>query len=114
MGLRNILRNIQSRGLKDVTNLATVKSYLDWKTIQAQGLTLEADEIISFSEQIAVRAALCADCVEAGECTHCKCSITGKISTPTASCSAGKWGPIVPAEDWKADKSRNNTKILVL
>lgn len=114
MGLGHIWRNLKSRGLKDVTNVKTVKSFLEWKDIQKEGLNLKADEIISFSQQIAVRASLCEECLKAGECVHCHCEIIGKISTPNASCSVGRWGPTLSPEEWKEEQQTGKHKIIVV
>ncbi len=112
MGLGNILRNIRDRGLEDITNPEVIKAYMEWSEIEKNGITLEASEIISFSEQIIYRLNKCPGCVAAKECVEgdrpCHCPMPEKALTPLAKCSAGRWPKIMPSEDWNEYKKENN------
>lgn len=107
--LKRVLLNIRDRGLEDITNPDVVKSYLEWNEIEKNGILLEADEIVSFSEQILYRMQQCPACVTAGECVvvKCHCPTMDMIRTPLAHCKAHMWGKMLPPDEWNAFKEDN-------
>lgn len=63
------------------------------------------------TEQIMLRYLVCPECVEAGKCIDCGCSLD-KFMDPRAQCSLGKWGAIEKNPDiWKAIKKEYNIKL---
>lgn len=62
-------------------------------------------------EQYTMRITECRDCVEAGSCPHCGCSMPQKAWDKNASCSQGKWGPIKSAKDWEYYKKAYNVTV---
>lgn len=117
MGLGNLLRNLRDRGITDITNPEVIKAYLEWGEIKKNGITLEADEILSFSEQVVYRTQRCPTCVKNKECTEgarpCHCPMPEKALTPLAECSEKRWPRMMPAEDWETYKKENNIEISV-
>ncbi len=64
-------------------------------------------------EQIMFRYLECEPCVKNGSCLHCGCSLKGslnKMSDLQAEDSDGKWGKVMPEEDWQSYKILNNIK----
>lgn len=109
-----ILKNIQARGLKDITDWKVVKSYLTWLWIKWFGYNIKGDSVISFAEQITYRTLRCKPCMDAGECVHCHCEMKSKVSTPNASCSNFQWEAIMSPEDWQTFKQENKVNIILL
>lgn len=100
MGLGNIFRNLVYRGAKDITDPKVWRTMTDWLRIKQHGLTIPADELESYAQQVVYRESQCPECVKAKECVHCHCAMPDKALVPNASCSAGKWGPMLPAAEW--------------
>ena len=62
-------------------------------------------------EQVAYRAALCSDCMEAGKCTYCGCKVPGKLYVKE-SCNKGDRFPnMMDKEEWEEYKNENNIDI---
>jgi hypothetical protein len=63
-------------------------------------------------EQVIYRAHFCQDdCVRAGQCRYCGCSLPGKFYV-TESCNQGKRFPdLMGKEEWEQYKIDNNFKI---
>lgn len=114
MGLGNLLRNIRDRGLQDITNPEVIKAYLEWAEIKKNGIHLDAEDILSFCEQVVYRLGKCPECVSAKECVHCHCPMPEKALTPLAVCSADAWPRMMPSDTWEQYKKDNNIQIVVL
>ncbi len=108
--------NIRDRGLKDITNPDTIKAYLEWSEIEKNGLHLEADELISYAEQVVYRRSKCAACVKNGECVivKCHCPADELMPTPLAKCKAGFFGQMLPPDEWKQFKEENNIELIAV
>lgn len=64
-------------------------------------------------EQVMFRYLECSDCVAAGACPHCGCSLKGKLNKMAdlkAECSDGRWGAVMPEDAWEAYKEKHNIK----
>lgn len=109
-----IWKNIQARGLKDITDWKVIKSYLTWLWIKWFGYNIKGDSVISFAEQITYRTLVCKPCMEAGECLICHCNTRAKIASPNSSCSDFKWEPIMDKESWEQHKIDNKITIILL
>lgn len=114
MSLGSLIRNIKDRGLADITDMATIRSFFEWNHIKRNGIHLNPEDIVSYSEQLVMRRAKCPECVLAGECIHCHCDIDGKTISPLAECSAGKFPPMMSAEDWNKHKADKHLQIIIL
>lgn len=67
-------------------------------------------------EQLMFRRIECRPCVLAGSCEHCGCTIGNsfsKMADLKASCSGGKWGPVMSAKEWEAYKAKFNINFSV-
>lgn len=90
MNLKNKLRRIR---FKDVINPLKWWSFVvGWLF----SLFLKRHII----EQYAIRLFECNDCVDAGSCHHCGCSMPQKAWVKNETCSAGNWGPMKSAKEW--------------
>lgn len=114
MKFGNLLRNIRDRGFQDITNPDVINAFLEWRDIEKNGVTIDASEIISFSEQIVYRLQRCPECVQKKECIHCHCSMPEKALTPLAVCSSDRWPRMMPSEDWEIYKKENNIEIFAV
>jgi len=64
-------------------------------------------------EQVLYRMSVCKDCMEAGACAHCGCSVPGKLYVNT-SCNGGERFPdMMNHEEWEAYKSENSIQIKI-
>lgn len=62
-------------------------------------------------EQVAYRATLCGDCLEAGKCKVCGCKVPGKFYVKQ-SCNNGDIFPdLMSKEEWEEFKIENNINI---
>lgn len=71
---------------------------------------------IHIIEQLMFRFIECQPCINTGHCLECGCSMNDELNKAVdfqASCSDGKWGPIMSKENWIAFKEKNNIKFLV-
>lgn len=109
-----IWKNIQARGLKDITDWKVIKSYLNWLWIKWFGYNVKGSEVIGFAEQITYRTLRCKPCMDAGECLICHCNTVAKISSPTSSCSDWKWEEIMTTEQWQEYKKEHKITIILL
>lgn len=113
MGLGNIIRNVRSRGLKDIANPKVWKVMASWFAVKAKGgITIPEDEIQDFAEQVVYRMSMCPECVKAKECLHCHCKMPEKAFVKEASCSAGKWGPMDP--QWREYADREGITFIAI
>jgi hypothetical protein len=113
-----VLRNLKSRGLKDVLDPEVINAYSEWNDIKKNGLALEAEDIQSFSEQIVYRTSRCKTCVDAGECIDgerpCHCPMPAKAHTPLAKCSEGRWPQMMPHDDWTNYKAEKGIEVIAI
>lgn len=114
MSLGTILRNVKDRGLQDITNPAVIKAYINWLEIKKNGINVDAENILSFAEQIVWRTKVCEPCVKAGECVHCHCEMPQKALIPLATCSANNWGIMLSAEDWQTKKQEEGIELILI
>lgn len=64
----------------------------------------------SFMEQVRYRKSLCVDCLNAGVCNYCGCSVPGRFYTEE-SCNKGERFPdIMSDEEWTQFKLDNYEK----
>lgn len=63
-------------------------------------------------EQVIYRSVICKDdCMKAGKCKYCGCSVPGKLYV-TKSCNKGERFPdMMPANEWSKYKTDNNIVI---
>ncbi len=60
-------------------------------------------------EQVIYRSSYCADCLQAGSCKNCSCSVPGRwYSTPTC---GDRFPDLMNEEDWEKYKEENNIEI---
>lgn len=57
-----------------------------------------------YYEQVAYRFDQCRDCVDAGHCHHCGCTMPDAALVKSNKCSAGKWDKMLNKEDWNTYK----------
>ena len=87
-------------------NLTNVKAFVEGYT------KMGYDKIIGLpihiQEQIQYRESKCPDCLEAGECKVCGCSVPGKWFV-TKSCNNGERFPdLMNKEEWEEFKAKQN------
>jgi len=110
MGLFSVAKNIRARGFKDLLNPDKWDAYNQAQEISKHGVTIPAEEVISFSEQIVYRKLMCYECVTGTECVECECKMPIAAITPVNFCSAGLWGKIMPADEWEKYKKERGIK----
>ena len=85
--------------------LSKIKQYIEGNTqmmLDQMGM-----KPTHYQEQIAYRMLKCSDCLEAGKCNVCGCSVPGKLYV-AASCNNGKRFPDLMSEsDWLIYKKEN-------
>lgn len=102
--------------LKDFFSLARYKSvtasmlrfFLD--KLEGEDTKLEEVHVI---EQYMFRLLQCPQCVKAGACQHCGCSIPEKMWVRHDHCSNYQWGPFMTKENWEKHKQTYNLKFKV-
>ena len=130
MGLRSVLENIRTRGLRDILDpikrKVFIKDWLEdnwgWKILEGseweeiskklEGGTevsgsakvISKKELPAYCEQFVYRSLSCGECVLSGKCVHCKCPVPANMISAENKCSSGKWGPMLSTEDWNAKK----------
>ncbi len=102
--IKDIWSHIKKKGLSYFKDPVKRKVYFDWKTIELEGLHLQADEILSFCEQVVHRRITCTDCTKRGNCLDCECRMDQQPLVQNASCSLDKWGTMLQPEDWNKYK----------
>lgn len=112
MALKNIIKNLFSRGTKDILDPEVWKTFSDWRQIEKNGLTIPADQLLNYSQQVVYRASMCPECVKAKECHHCHCTMPEKMLTPSAKCSAGKWGPM--QDNWQETVEKDKLEFITI
>ncbi len=117
MRIRELLaalkRNIKARGLRDVRDPKNWAAYLDGATIEKQGINIPYGEILAYAEQLVYRTRSCADCVDAGVCEHCGCTMPKAAMVASKTCPQQRWGKMLTAEDWEAHKRQNRIRFNV-
>lgn len=114
MGLKNVAKNVRKRGLKDALDPQVWKTYADYKEIAENGLYLEVEDILLYTEQLQYRLLRCSKCVTAGECVGyetegCSCEVPAKMLPPVAKCSERRWPEMKQTrEEWEEYKRENN------
>ncbi len=91
--------------LKDLVNPLKWRAVYQAYKMRNEGITL------AYCEQVVDRSIKCSDCVAAGKCSHCGCSMPGAILAKDNFCSQGKWGPMLDQQNWDKYKERNDIKI---
>lgn len=77
-------------------------------------LAFEDEKDRSYAEQVLYRSILCRDCLIAGSCTHCGCTVPENMFSAINYCSDEKWGPMKPYGSWEDFKNKNNIKFKLL
>ena len=94
--------------LSDIT-LKNIKAYIEGNTRMLGDNFGIVDEHIK--EQVAYRATICKECVDAGKCTYCGCKVPGKLYVKE-SCNKGERFPnLMSKEDWEKFKNENNINL---
>lgn len=62
------------------------------------------------AEQVKYRMSLCQDCVKAGKCHSCPCSVPELFYAPNKTDAGGKWGPMLPIDQWEEFKKTEQYK----
>lgn len=119
MGIKNIVENVQKRGLKDILDPNVWKTYADYKEIEENGIYLTVDDIIPFAEQLVYRLGRCSKCLEAGKCVGyetrgCSCSFPAKALPPAAECAEDRWIPMMDGPQWSDYKKEKNIEIIIV
>jgi hypothetical protein len=65
---------------------------------------------VHIQEQVLYRKSLCEDCLLQEKCMYCGCSVPGKLYS-TKTCGSGRWGDLLPLEEWEIFKIQNNIVI---
>lgn len=117
MAIKNLLgalsRNLKARGLRDVTDSKNWATYLDGTTIEQQGIHIPYSEIMAYAEQLVYRTTACADCVAAGLCAHCGCTMPKAAMVASKTCPEQRWGAMLTAEDWELRKRQEQIRFSV-
>ncbi len=89
-------------------SITNIKNFIEGNVNQAlSSLDLKPD---SFMEQVRYRKSICTDCMEAGVCNYCGCSVPGRLYT-TSTCNKGERFPdIMGDEEWAQFKKDNYEK----
>ena len=98
----SLRKNIEKRGLKDITNPKKWKIFLRSKVLKALKKEYSEMFIPEYLEQISIRMSHpdCRDCLEAGECVHCGCKTPDLFYEKDMECSGGNWTTMEPPEIW--------------
>ena len=104
MGLKSILANIKNRGLKDVTSTEKIKNYFNGLKVKEEGIHLDYDEIMSYSEQLVYRSIKCRSCFKAGKCHDCQCPQPLAAMVVDHNCSTGNYSAMLSPQDWEEYK----------
>lgn len=113
MGLKSIFANIRNRGLKDVTSAEKIKNYFDGSKIKKEGIQLDYDEILSYSEQLVYRTIVCNPCMKAGKCHDCQCPQPLAAMVVDHNCSTGKYQTMKSPQEWEEYKKETGLKFAV-
>jgi len=100
MGFGSILKNIENRGLQDITNPEKIKNYFDGARIKKEGIHLDYDEILPYAEQLVYRSIKCRNCFADGKCFDCQCPQPLAGMVVDHQCSTGKYGRMLNAKEW--------------
>lgn len=119
MSIKDIATNIKRRGLKDVLDKDTRRAFTDFEEIKEHGLLLEADEIVSYMEQLQYRMSKCPNCMTAGRCNGyetegCGCPTPGKFIPPSAHCPENRWPKMKEPAEWEQYKKERNIQIIAV
>lgn len=93
--------------LKDIVNPVKWWSYIKGTVY---GIFLKPHIL----EQVLIRQLNCEECVLAGKCVDCGCSMPAKTYDMDARCSLDKWGPVdKKAKEWNQRKKDYKIKLSV-
>lgn len=104
MSLKSLWTNFRKRGLKDITNPKKIKNYLDGSKIKKEGIHLDYEEIMSYSEQLVYRSIQCRPCFKNGACLTCGCPKPLSSMVYDFVCEDGNFGEMLPPKEWEQFK----------
>ena len=107
-----IIRNIQKRGLKDVTNPNKMKAFTEGEVIKKSGLHLEYNEIQSYCEQVVYRMYFC-ECAGMDHCPHCTCQQPISFFCRNFECSQDNYEHMYDPQEWEDFKKEHEIQLIV-
>lgn len=81
-----------------------------WRAVYQSYKKKEQGITLAYCEQVVQRSLLCSDCVAAGKCSHCGCTMPDALLAKDNFCSEGKWGPMLDPKGWEKYKQKNDIK----
>jgi len=83
--------------------IKNVSAFLEGNTKQIlAGVGLQPKHI---EEQIMYRASICSDCMSAGKCKMCGCSLPGKLHV-AKSCNPERFPDLMSSQEWEKFKTK--------
>lgn len=94
--------------LKDYFSLYNIRNFFDgkWNKFKQNSKFFGLEQHIQ--EQAVYRASLCEQCYEAPACLECGCGSPDLFYSPKKIDALGKWGEMLPKEEWEKFKEENN------
>jgi len=120
----SLITNLKNRGLRDILNPKKWLIYLKHLAYK-WGEPIDADkedanDVLSYSEQVVMRSILCPQCVKAGKCvgdgtegSGCGCLMPDAIIDRINFCSEGQWGEMLPTDQWNEYKTNTGLTLKI-